>query len=205
MGEVVDGLLVGVGIAQAGLFFWQLRLIRKGLADTKGAADAARESVELARKTAQRQLRAYVGVSDARVVSSDNGSTFDVEIELTNAGQTPALRVTHQMAVGLQIFRDKPLNFTTSERGRGEAPIPPGGTFILKRPIAIAGPSGVGAVGPQKVIFGWGRVDYRDIFDAPQNIEFRFRSGEPIRAYVGDTMRTVGWKMEAEDQGNTAT
>lgn len=38
--------LVFVGLGQAGLFFWQLRLMREGLRDTKEAADAAKETAE---------------------------------------------------------------------------------------------------------------------------------------------------------------
>jgi hypothetical protein len=44
--------LVVVGAAQAGLFLWQLILIRKGLTDTKEAADAARETAKAANESA---------------------------------------------------------------------------------------------------------------------------------------------------------
>jgi hypothetical protein len=57
----------------------------------------------------------------------------------------------------------------------------------------------------QRTIFAWGRVDYFDIFGDPQHFEFRFRSGDSIRAHDGTVMRTVGWRMDAEDQGNSAT
>jgi hypothetical protein len=45
------GALVIVGGIQAALFLWQLDLIRKSLADTKEAADAAKLSAEVANNT----------------------------------------------------------------------------------------------------------------------------------------------------------
>jgi hypothetical protein len=57
-------LLFCVAVAQAGLFLWQLRYMRQGMRDAemaaKDSADATRDSVTLAKDTAQRQLRAYV-------------------------------------------------------------------------------------------------------------------------------------------------
>lgn len=73
--------LVVVGLAQLGLFVWQLRLIRESLDDAKLAANAAKEAAEAAKahadagkiqaetarltlqtmqETAERQLRAYI-------------------------------------------------------------------------------------------------------------------------------------------------
>jgi hypothetical protein len=34
---------------------------------------------------------------------------------------------------------------------------------------------------------------------------FRFRSADAIRMHNGTVMTTVGWRMDAEDEGNDAT
>jgi hypothetical protein len=135
MNMLTLGLLI-VGGGQALLFLWQLRLIRAGLADTKEAADGAKKSADisseyllLSKRTAERQLRAYIGVKTASVVSHDEGNNFEVEVELINAGQTPAHHVSHHMSTGLQVVRAPPPDFKTSERGRGEVPVSPGETF----------------------------------------------------------------------------
>jgi hypothetical protein len=78
-------------------------------------------------------------------------------------------------------------------------------TFILTAPIAIGGSSGVSTIGTGRTIFAWGRVDYEDVFDKPQHLEFRFRSGDVIRQHNGTVMVPIGWKMNPEDYGNTAT
>jgi hypothetical protein len=92
-------LLVLVGAIQAGLFVWQLGLIRKGLADTKEAADAAKESTQtanaslaLSRQTAEHQLRAYVMVDKAVTVNFGPKPTAQVVIK--NFGATPAYGFT---------------------------------------------------------------------------------------------------------------
>jgi hypothetical protein len=92
--------LVVVGIAQASLFLWQLKLIRQSSADTKEAAraagdsaKAARDSVELARKTTERELRAYVMVDNAVFVQPDgpDGRTY-IHVTLKNFGRTPCYK-----------------------------------------------------------------------------------------------------------------
>jgi hypothetical protein len=56
--------LVFLGTGQAALFLWQLRLIREGLADTKNAADAAKESAETAAKSFSSLERPYLYIFD---------------------------------------------------------------------------------------------------------------------------------------------
>lgn len=92
------GGLVIIGVAQAALFFWQLSLIREGLADAKEFADAARDTakgtndaVALARETSERQLRAYVLVERAELAI--NGNELIILIKIKNSGSTPAYRV----------------------------------------------------------------------------------------------------------------
>ena len=102
--DAIDYLTLGlvmVGAVQAGLFIWQLGLIRKGLADTKEAADAARDTAKattdfviLARETAERQLRAYVFVDYARATLIRAKQKSFAEIVVRNFGKTPAYKGT---------------------------------------------------------------------------------------------------------------
>jgi len=95
--------LVIIGVGQALLFFVQLRYMGQGLRDAERAAkaaqdsaDATRESVTLAKDTAQRQLRAYI-VARATGISVDDilKDKIVVAITITNTGQTPA----HQLSI----------------------------------------------------------------------------------------------------------
>jgi hypothetical protein len=67
--------LVVVGVAQAGLFLWQLRYMRKGLDDTKGAslaaqaaAEAAKEQVAITKMGVIDLERAYLSVGPTQIV-----------------------------------------------------------------------------------------------------------------------------------------
>jgi hypothetical protein len=96
--------LVVVGGLQLGLFYWQLKLIRESLVDTKKAADAAnvsaiatKASVELAEKTAERQLRAYIFVDGGSItLKADSSGQQYVQglINVRNYGRTPGYRFT---------------------------------------------------------------------------------------------------------------
>jgi hypothetical protein len=153
--------------------------------------------------TAERQLRAYIGIEWCKVTSDDWGQTFHVEIQVKNSGQTPAYNVSHRIVTGLQV-RLEPPDFAMPFRSPGIIPVAPGMTFIAAAPVAIGGPSGVGTIGSSRIIFAWGRVDYFDVFGKSHYLEFRFASGDAIREHNGTVMQTVGWKMYPQDAGNAA-
>jgi hypothetical protein len=193
--DYVHGEILGVKYGEWLLF-----------AATVGLWSATWWLVKSAEKTAERQLGAYIGIEWCKVISNDWGSTFEVEVQIKNAGQTPAFDVTHRIAAGLRVLHGEPLDFTMPERRPSKLPLAPGITFILRTPIAIGGPSGVGTIGFGRTIFVWGRIDYEDVFDKPQRLEFRFSSADPIRRSDGGmTMHIIGWRMDHEDEGNTAT
>jgi hypothetical protein len=56
---------------------------------------STRRLVRGAEVTAQQQLRAYIGVRAAKIMSYDGGNTFTVEIETINSGQTPGHKVRY--------------------------------------------------------------------------------------------------------------
>jgi hypothetical protein len=166
--------------------------------------DAGERQLRHLEASSQRQLRAYVGVEWCRVASPDGGNTFEVEVQIKNTGQTPAFEIRHRIAAELQIVHAEPLRFERPELKRGVFPLNPGLTFIIKEPIAIGGPSGIGDIGTRKFIFSWGRVDYLDAFGVDRYFEFRFRNRAPVRAHDGTIVRTVGWQMEIENEGNAS-
>jgi hypothetical protein len=101
----LTGGIVLVAIAQVLLFRKQLGLMHDSMTDTrkaaiaatdgaaaaKEAADATTASVELAKDTAQRQLRAYVGIHIAPPPpQQDFARTQEAVVRPWNHGQTPA-------------------------------------------------------------------------------------------------------------------
>jgi hypothetical protein len=96
--------------------FAETALLREAAAEQSGkmsphfGSGLALETVANAlENNARLQLRAYVGARMARVLSCDGGSSFQVEVEMLNARQTPAGGVTHCLAAELQILHSEPL------------------------------------------------------------------------------------------------
>jgi hypothetical protein len=131
--EITMGLLV-VGFAQAILFLWQLSIINKSLADTKEAADAARDSakasgdaVTLARQSAETQLRAYMSVTRATISNVVVDKIPEIEIETINSGQTPAYKacITYKYCLAYFPFREE----ITQPEKESSSTIGPGSLF----------------------------------------------------------------------------
>lgn len=100
--------LVGIGLGQAYLFWWQLHLIREGLTDTQEAADAAKESANVARLALEAAETPYliaiveaykpeiVDYTDTRYPSATFQSQSSdpnalVSYTLKNCGRSPAI------------------------------------------------------------------------------------------------------------------
>lgn len=98
--------LVVVGGSQAALFVWQLRLIRAGMHDAKGAAIAARDSADAATRQSEIAQNAYIaGIRpwlDFTITLTDGIRWDEHNVGLTyyitvvNHGRSPAVKVTIQ-------------------------------------------------------------------------------------------------------------
>jgi len=182
----------------------QIEILRQSTQATEESARATRDLVHTTRNNAQLELRAYIGIEWAKISSNDGGNTFVGEIQIRNTGETPAFRVTH--CITSQVFQTtQPLNLGMPNRSPGNLPIAPGMSFTLRTPVVVGNMiATIGGSSGQRFIVVWGKVDYFDFFGFPHYLTFRFRSVDPIRAHDGTVMRTVGWRMDAEDEGNDA-
>ncbi len=103
----LTGVLVTVACVQAGFFVWQLRMMRKSLADSKIAAEAARDAATAAKQSADiasHSERAWV-VDEIRQMGNlpANGEVFAVYMSFKNFGRTPALIV--DLKIRLHTFQ----------------------------------------------------------------------------------------------------
>lgn len=174
--------LVFVGLFQAGLFFVQLRLIRKSLDDAKIAADAAKEGAQAARDSADTSKlsmvasqRAYVHYNGMRWISYtdwNDGSIFwRLRPQWINSGNTPT-RALH-VYVKYEL-RDTPLpdnfEFSPDEPINAPAMIAPhsvieSGHYNIEAEDLVAIREGA------KFLYVWGLARYRDVFSStPERI-----------------------------------
>jgi hypothetical protein len=80
--------LVVVGFGQAGLFYWQLRLIRKSLSPAENAAKAARDAADIAKDALTKLERPRI-LSDTPKFSVANDGSMSANFPILNFGRDP--------------------------------------------------------------------------------------------------------------------
>lgn len=177
---VGTGALVIVAIFQAVLFFVQLRYMRVGMKDAELAANASRDSalatrdsVDLAKITARRQLRAYLVVEKCTAERFSGGSMI-ATLKIRNCGQTPADRM---IVVGsIDALRRpttiiRPVQIERLPKGR----LGPGNmtTEEIRRDAFDEGDAKGLSDGTYWINIG-GEVEYTDIFGTSWVLPFEF-------------------------------
>jgi hypothetical protein len=144
----------------------------------KDSAVAAKAAVELSDRTAERQLRAYVGITlpeDGPATSSFVPPAIPtIRLGIRNSGQTPAYDVEYSAIVDIRAY---PLNdFSGPPATNPSNPITlfPG-TFALSwgmtiRPKRALTDEEVVSIqdGKSKRLYFWGTIKYRDAFNKPR-------------------------------------
>jgi hypothetical protein len=189
-----------IAVFQAGLFFWQLRYMRKGMEDAAIAAGAAKESADTAKiqagvardtlqtmqDTAERQLRAYVGVSGASISKVETGAPEAI-VTFKNFGQTPAYDVRSWIHMWIA---ENPLTVTVlpnapADFQKSSGVVYPGSHFIHVMPKEPPVPqASIHLLGtPAGTIYVYGCINYRDAFKQDRTTKFRLMYGgtEPVR------------------------
>jgi hypothetical protein len=121
-------------------------------------------------RTAKRQLRAYVNITDAKFHAVPGGYPPNIVLTLKNFGTTPARNVTFRK----YTFLANP-GAETFDRPRGPinirdlAPTQANEQVILPQVNHVL--IGIGAF----TLFFHGIVEYKDVFGASRYTEFRFR------------------------------
>ena len=151
----------------------------------------------LARRTAQRQLRAYVSVDRADFYCSEEGEP-SATIVLRNSGQTPARDVVSWASIDVL------------ERRHEETLVPPelvavSGTtlgangvltkFLRFRTLNTQEIADIAA--GSKVVYAFGKIEYRDVFGKLRTTSFRL-------GYLGAIPPKAGTVLNIADRGNDA-
>lgn len=88
--------LVGIAVTQAGLFIWQLRLIRRGADDTGRAADAAVTQAKISQETFDKIERPYLYIFGTRgpLIDAPGVAAWEgpfIQYSVANYGKTVAV------------------------------------------------------------------------------------------------------------------
>jgi hypothetical protein len=191
---ILTGLLVAVGLIQAIMFWWQLQVLKQSLRDSRDMSQAAKESAQAARASAdiaQKMERAFITAevaaptlplaSPGRVWTEDDTTEVTATVTLRNHGRTPAVirRIHIQPVVAFsapanpQAFlggpqRDLPPALAIVASGSHE--------IVVKRTL----PRLVwqDAVGGKKTLFCGGKVEYDDVLGQRHETVFCWERSE---------------------------
>lgn len=166
---------------------------------------AARDSLDLSRDTAKKQLRAYVCV-DSAVVTFPQPDVPKAQVHFRNSGQTPAYDCWGWINTW---FAEHPLNEALpsppSDFKMATEVLAPGRTSIFiapsKPPLATQWLALLGT--PKLTLYVYGEVHYREAFGGQQSTEYRLICGGPegIEKVPGKEE----WRLMADIEGNKAT
>lgn len=199
-------VLIILSAIGTGLLIWTVRDTRKSADAARGSADAARRSADIgdqgladARRTSEKQLRAYVNVSSVRI--SNIANVKQVKCESRNYGHTPATKIVirYDFSVGkLNWESATTLEPTMHARSFEHGVMGPTAPMRLKVDLPPLLP-GVGTHMEQmgNAFFFWGDIKYEDVFGQPQTTWFR--------CMIRGKDWLSGGKMGICHQGNDAT
>jgi Na+-transporting methylmalonyl-CoA/oxaloacetate decarboxylase gamma subunit len=174
--------LVVVGVGQVILFYVQLRLISAAAVDAEKAgiaaeraADATTASVDLARSTAEKQLRAYVLVTNIAISGVEPDATPTANIIFKNSGQTPASDLQVFVAMALIDYppKSQPIDDEPSPVGSVTV-LGPNSEYVV--PAALIGHLGtdqyIAIHSGAQAIHIVGTIKYRDAFGISRHTNF---------------------------------
>jgi hypothetical protein len=173
----LTGVLCVVAIFQVGLFVWQLSIMQGSLRDSRAAAEAAMASVELAKGTAEQQLRAYLSRSGLtmRQIPNLDGTMYEFWPGFKNAGSTPAynIRVAGRVELHPIPLRKKVLAPWDAALESSVGPL--GGGHLMRMNLRShpLGPVELELIkNLQWALFIGGQVTYEDIFKHTHRVRF---------------------------------
>ena len=144
------------------------------------ATHAAIEANKIARETAKRQLRAYLGVANGTIRRTDLGEGPVVILAIKNFGQTPARDVQHVMYCGSCPVGNEEKFFTLPflehtpeiDLGAGQALFPR--YFVGSLEWSMLRDK---VTSKTATFYVWGEILYRDVFGDSHRTQYRLSVG----------------------------
>ena len=174
--------LAAVALTMAGIFLiWRtLRYTKEAASHTRGMLDeavkttkAAHAAIQATDKNAERQLRAYVHLSNAEVVTIGPVSNKEVLLVIKNYGQTPSPHTRTRAGVRVLEWPLKmQLPDVPEDIIEGVGPLPPGRPGTLHVPVPKLNDREMGELHASRAaIFCYGEITYDDGFSPVQPMD----------------------------------
>ena len=158
------------------LIWRQVKLTRRAVEDTDKATRAMEAANELASTANHRQLRAYLGADEAKIIEAQftavRGRAI-AEVIIKNYGQTPATIISHKKGIwiGATTVGDPAISGGNLNDDIPQAPINPGGICVLQ----IEGGVESGIFNSRdKALYIYGHLIFRDCFGHTHHLKYAF-------------------------------
>ncbi len=204
--EIFTGILAFVAFLQ---FIWMVRQekwMRRNVRIAKESADTARSTVETMKDTAQRQLRAYVGIESITINKFGDSDVPEVHIIFKNTGLTPAYINIKTTRTAI-LMREFPIS--------GDFPdFPPINSSIQSSQSVIGAGGVVQSIAPTArplsdaenssvrdgtgAIYVFGEITYKDVFGISRFTKFRLYYGGDAGARADGLMK----RYEGDNEAN---
>jgi len=187
--DILTAILIAVGLLQLFVFGYQALKLR--------------QTVKTMEDTAERQLRAYVFITDGNI--SIDPTTFRIFIKLRNSAQTPGYEFSTWLGGGIYRDDDSPFPLDTKPLGERSVAsiIGPGETVdIDSRNSSISQEEISAIIDEYLAIFVWGGCDYTDTFGKRWSFVFRMKVSSPAMSAEGGVLV---WGLKPAAIGYTET
>jgi hypothetical protein len=126
----------------------------------------------------KKELRAYVAIESAAMISFDDGAMLEAIVWIKNYGKTPAYKLTGYGGIAIGVSFETLVPPTTTP-GATRATLPPGGKqkhFASYKEPLKAGTMDALRAG-QLTLFVYGEFRFFDAFNIERFVEYRFQAG----------------------------
>jgi hypothetical protein len=163
-----------------------------------------RKQENLMRDTAQRQLRAYIGVSAASMSRDEHSGVPQAQVDFKNFGQTPAHDVTGWIDIVFDEYPLKGILPVPDRINHGVDVLGPGQITILAPPQKPPLPrASIGLLGsPKLTCYVYGEIRYKDVFGHEWTTQVRLLYGGVAATRHSPTGQ---WLLSPDVEGNKAT
>jgi hypothetical protein len=169
--------LVFIGLWAAKIAVKTLKKIKEQTEAALIAAKAARDTVEIMKDTAQKELRAYVFLSSASRIKKKEDGKLWLKVVFKNFGQTPAYACSHWASEAVPSNPQRLDVFPRPPRGMPQSvyTLPPGSQIEIWEPGTEIKPLSEGDIrSGLNALYLYGEIRYKDAFGNDQTAKFRF-------------------------------
>jgi len=201
----LTGILIFIGFLQAWIFFRQATIAERQELQMIDAGKKTDATIAQMKDTAERELRAYIGVSNIRLDLRNLNKPMGV-LEIKNFGRTPAMNVRTRIAIGINPYSpDLQLPPFPELKAGSVSSLFPDIPQVSKVELKSSLPERLIIGTMENTIYVYGWTTYNDVFGHEQLAGFRYFFGGPEEAVTFRKDGVLYGAMYPDSVGNVAT